>query len=112
MGVGLGSNFAASYAGEDAFALGEGSWDREINELGPLFGLGFLALRVSLALAVVIMAYRALRRNVLLPFYLLPTTALAILVSNLDQPTSQGFLTVLVSMLYIAAVKGDPSAEL
>jgi hypothetical protein len=107
MGIGLGSNFAAKYTGGESLALGEGALDREINELGPLFGLSFIVLRMVATATVGIMSYRALRKDIVLPLYLLPASLLAILVGNLDQPTSQGFIVVLMS-LSCASYKEEP----
>jgi len=106
-GIGLGSNFSATYSGSDSLALGEGSWDREMSELGPIVGFCFLALRVSISLILVVMTLHALRRHVLLPLLLLTATVLAILVGNLDQPTTQGFLTLLTVATFVG-MKGDP----
>jgi hypothetical protein len=106
-GIGLGSNFGGLYTGAGGLALGEGPWDRNVNELGSFIGLLFLALRVVLGVSLTVMAYRALRRGTVLPFYLLPTAALLVIIGALDQPTSQGFLVV-SSALSCAALKGDP----
>jgi len=106
-GMGLGSNFGAVYTGVGGLALGESPWDREVNELGPLPGLFFLALRVVLGASLIVMSYRVLRRGVLLPLYLMPTAALAILIGALDQPTSQGFLVILAALSWVA-LRGDP----
>jgi hypothetical protein len=106
-GIGLGSNFGGVYTGVGGLALGESPWDREINELGSFIGLLFLALRVVLGVSLMVMAYRTLRRGTVLPFYLLPTAALSVLIGALDQPTSQGFVVV-ISALCCAALKGDP----
>jgi hypothetical protein len=106
-GMGLGSNFGAVYTGVGGLALGESPWDREVNELGPLPGLFFLALRVVLGASLIVMSYRVLRRGVLLPLYLMPTAALAILIGALGQPTSQGFLVILAALSWVA-LRGDP----
>jgi hypothetical protein len=109
-GIGLGSNFGQTYTGGQSLELGEGSWEREMNELGPLFGFSFLALRVAVAVAISIQSFRALRRDIVLPLYLIPSAAVAVLVGNLDQPTSQGFLTIML-FLCCAALSGDPIPE-
>jgi hypothetical protein len=110
MGMGRGSNFAVSYMGGESLALGESAWDREVNELGSLFGLGFLFLRVIATATIGVMSFRALRRNIVLPLYLLPVSSIAILIGNLDQPTSQGFLVV-SAFLSCASFRADPSPE-
>jgi hypothetical protein len=107
-GIGLGSNFGGVYTGVGGLALGESPWDREVNELGSFIGLLFLALRVVLGVSLAVMAYRALRRGTVLPFYLLPAAVQLVLIGALDQPTAQGFLVV-VSALSWAALKGDPA---
>lgn len=109
-GIGLGSNFGQKYTGGQSLELGEGSWDREMNELGLLFGFPFLALRITVAVAISTLSFRALRRDTVLPLYLIPSAAVAVLVGNLDQPTSQGFLTITL-FLCCAALSGDPIPE-
>jgi hypothetical protein len=110
MGIGLGSNFAASYAGLNSLALGESAWDREVNELGPTVGLLFIALRVGICIVLAVFSIRRLRKRIFLPFYLLPLSVLAIIIGNLDQPTSQGFIIVL-TLISLIALNGDPAAE-
>jgi hypothetical protein len=109
-GIGLGSNFSASYLGSDSLSLGESSWNREVNELGPTIGFCFLALRATISLIIAVMTLRALRRHVFLPLLLLTSTVLAILIGNLDQPTTQGFLTLLTVVTFVG-MKDDPQAR-
>jgi hypothetical protein len=106
-GIGAGSNFAASVLAGDSLALGEGSWERETNELGAIPGLLFLAFRSGLAIIMALMAYRSLRDGNILPWCLSPIVILAVLMGGLDQPTAQGFL-VMFAGVFIAALKGDP----
>jgi hypothetical protein len=50
-GFGLGSGIlgaVAAITGERHFALAESEWNRIVLELGPVLGLGFIGLRVSL----------------------------------------------------------------
>jgi hypothetical protein len=108
-GIGLGSNFGGVYTGAGGLALGETQWDREINELGPIIGLPFIVLRVLLTLMLMVASFRALRRDIILPLYLLPTAAMAVLSSSLDQPTSQGFLVILTTLNCVALKDDLPS---
>jgi hypothetical protein len=90
-GIGSASNFASAYQqGYVTFALGEGAWERELYELGS-FGLIFLGLRMLLTILLVIMAFRALKKNSILSWYLLSGCVVNLLTGLLDQPTSQGF---------------------
>ena len=62
-GFGLGSGIlgaVAALTGERSFALAETEWDRVVLELGPIFGLGFIALRIAV---VAWLLWRALVAN-------------------------------------------------
>jgi hypothetical protein len=107
-GIGAGSNFAASVLAGDSLALGEGSWERETNELGAIPGLIFLAVRSSFAIIMMVMAYRSLISGNILPWCLSPVVVVAVLMGGLDQPTAQGFL-VMFSGVFLAALRGDPT---
>ena len=94
-GLGIGTNAAAGLlGGERGFGLAEGEWARVAMEGGPIFGLGFLLLRVSLCFYVgwVSLAAAERRRNPN-PLGLLIFSACVLLVlsGQFGQPTALGF---------------------
>lgn len=105
-GIGSGSTVAAALNGQNlaSFEYGEGSLQREVYELGSWLGLLFVAMRMMLAAALVVLSFKALRNGSLLPWYLMLPAALSLMQGSLDQTTSQGFVVVSIG-LSLAALK-------
>lgn len=109
-GIGMGSNFAAVLTtGNRSFLLGETEWERIVLEFGPIFGLMFLGVRVFAAIYIVVQASRALRRNNLLPWLLLPFVAPALVLYNFEMPTNLGFIVFGAGVCLAAAQKQTPA---
>ena len=104
-GLGLGSNFASSsIGGTMAFLAGENEWERVVIECGPVFGLLFMFARVGFGGYVVLQAYRALRRNRVLAWLLVPAVVPLMVITIMEQPTFLGFM-VFGSGLCLAAAR-------
>lgn len=102
-GVGLGSNVGAKFTtGKVGFNLGESELQRNINELGPLLGVAFIALRLSLFIYLLKRSLAALRRNDPLPLMLLSACGLLLINGQWGPPTILGF-TILGAGLCLAA---------
>lgn len=111
-GVGMGSNFAAVLTtGAASFLLAEGEWPRVVLEFGPVFGLGFMAMRVFLAIYVVLQAMRSLKRKDLLAWLLVPAVIPLLLMSIMEQPTYQGFMVFGVGLCLTAARAMRPATK-
>lgn len=92
LGLGMGTNFASGVLyGERLFLIAEGEWDRVVCESGPLLGFAYIGLRISLILAVLGKAFRALRDNDPLPFLILLSVAPSMLNGQFGVPTTLGF---------------------
>jgi hypothetical protein len=70
-GIGLGSNAGAFIkTGSKNFALAEEEWPKTVLELGPLFGLGYLAFRVLFTAQLFLQSLAAARNGNAVPMIL------------------------------------------
>jgi diacylglycerol kinase len=110
-GLGLGTNVGSQLTtGDRQFLIAEDEWPRLIGEIGPLFGLLIILIRTSLAVKLLISAYRSMKGGEFLPWLLMSYGFLLILQGGWAQPTSLGFCTV-VAGLSIAAFRNGDSDE-
>jgi hypothetical protein len=109
-GLGIGTNAGANLlTGKTVFLVSEGEWGRVIGELGPLLGILFIFIRVSLTAKIGLLAFKKMNTGVLLPWMLLSYVALNIPQGQFAQPSHLGF-AVLSAGLIIAALT-DPIVE-
>jgi hypothetical protein len=92
LGIGVGTN-VGSYilTGEHAFLLSEGEWGRIVLESGPILGLAFIMVRVSIGYILLIRSLQSLRRGDVLPVLLWSACVLNIVTGQWGPPTSMGF---------------------
>lgn len=91
-GLGSGTNVGAKLlTGEIEFLLAEDEWERVVLESGPIFGFGFLLLRLWMAAWIAWLAWRAARAGHCLPMLLFGTCAWAVVNGQLGQSTTLGF---------------------
>ncbi|MCX6967512.1 MAG: hypothetical protein NTZ46_06980 [Verrucomicrobia bacterium] len=93
-GLGIGTNAAAGLlSGQRGFGLAEGEWARVVKEGGPIFGMAFLLLRVSITFYLGWSALVSFRRRPPNPLGLLifSSCALLVLSAQFGQPTALGF---------------------
>jgi hypothetical protein len=111
-GIGMGSNVAAKLlTGGMGFLLSENEWERAMQELGPLLGLGFVGLRVALWVHLLLVSWRALRRESdLLPLLLTAAGFSPIMLQQWSQATQLGF-AVFIAGITLAAVNHPPEDE-
>jgi hypothetical protein len=94
-GLGMGTNVGAMLlSGKLTYLIAEGEWGRLIGEMGLLFGLLIIILRLSFCLQISILAFQRLKYNDLLPWMMLSFALLNIPQGQWAQPTSLGFSTV------------------
>jgi hypothetical protein len=86
-------------------------WERIVMEFGPIFGLMFLGLRVFCVIYLAQRSLRALRRNNMLPWLLLPVVAPPIIIYTLEQPTNLGFIVLGAGLLLAAARSEKPALD-
>ncbi len=108
-GIGMGTNVGAQLlSGNRGFLISEGEWGRLIGELGPLLGTLLILTRVLLSVDIAKHTWKSLKKGYLLPWLLLPTVIVNILIGQWAQPTSLGF-SVFFGGVLLAATKNDPS---
>lgn len=91
-GVGSGTQMAQGFmTGHHGFALGESEWPRLILEMGPMLGLAFILLRVSLCFKLIQVSYLALRQQNIWPALFAVEAVFMVINANWGQPTSLGF---------------------
>ena len=112
MGLGMGTNAAAGMlgGGKRSFLLAEGEWERVVKEGGPIFGVGFLLLRIVIALYLGLVAMEELARKRPFPLMILSACVLPVLNAQFGQPTALGF-AVFGAGLCLAAVNQTSPAE-
>jgi hypothetical protein len=103
-GLGLGTNGGAALAGfRGDFLVAEDEWSRAIGESGPLIGLSYMMMRVSLAFWAFLHSLKAARRGNLLPLALLGAAGPGLVLGQFGQPTSLG-ATVFTMGLWVASL--------
>jgi hypothetical protein len=76
------------------FMLAEGEWGRVLMEMGTVFGLAFILLRVVLTGWILREAYQHAKQGFTLPLLLFGSCALNLMSGQIAQPTLLGFTTM------------------
>lgn len=104
-GIGMGTNVGSQIlSGERKFLIAEGEWARVIGELGPLFGLFVIFLRLGISAQLTFAGYRSLVNGNMLPWLLLSFGLLILPQGGWAQPTALGFSTLMAGLI-IASLK-------
>jgi hypothetical protein len=104
-GIGMGTNVGSTLlSGGRYFLLSEGEWGRLIGELGPVFGLIVIFMRLKLAFSIFYRSFWKLNEGILMPWILASCGLLSVAQAGWAQPTSLGFC-VLLTGLILAALK-------
>ncbi|MEO6520471.1 MAG: hypothetical protein ABIN91_02265 [Mucilaginibacter sp.] len=104
-GIGMGTNVASMFLqGRRGFFVSEEEWGRIIAELGPIMGLGVIAIRVSLTFKIIRAGYKRLNQGDSLTWLLLSVGAIALAQGGWAQPTSLGF-SIIISGLMLASIR-------
>ncbi len=107
IGIGMGQGAAAIstlLGGKAEFLAGEGEFDRAIYEFGPFPGIAFMLFRLFLGLMILKAAVSRAREGEPLALLLVPMMLSGFVFAILEQPTSQGFM-VMVLAFSLAALK-------
>ena len=106
-GIGMGTNVGGQLlGGGKMYLIAEGEWERTIGELGYLFGLTVIFIRIGFTLKLLIGSYKKLALGDLLPWLLLSYAILEVSQGNWAQPTSLGF-SVFVGGLTLASINKE-----
>lgn len=111
LGMGMGTNAGAQLlVGKKVFLIAEHEWGRLVGEMGIMFGVAAIAIRMFLVASLFYRSWRAKEKNNLLPWLLLSFAALIILQGQWAQPTALGF-AVLSGGLVLASLKFRVSSK-
>ncbi len=100
LGMGMGTNVGANLlSSTGVFMISEDEWGRLIGEMGPLFGLALIMIRITLVYKITSAAYVQLSQGDLLPWILLSYGFMIMLNGQWAQPTSLGFCTMIGGLL-------------
>lgn len=103
-GIGLGTQSGAQLvSGKNTFLLEEWDWPRHVSELGPIFGVAYIGLRLAITIWLLRVALRCRTTGDLLPFCLWSVLLPILPAGNLAVPTHIGFVVVLGGLLLAAA---------
>ncbi|OOQ57074.1 hypothetical protein [Mucilaginibacter pedocola] len=110
-GIGMGTNAGARLliGRSDVFLIAEGEWGRLIGELGAIFGVAAIIVRLQLSIKMAIHAYKKLRMNDVLPWLMVSVSFQAVAQGQWAQPTALGF-GIIMGGLTIAAIKRPATA--
>ncbi|WP_375436910.1 hypothetical protein [uncultured Hymenobacter sp.] len=107
-GIGMGTNVGSMLlSGGTQFLIAEEEWARLIGEMGPLFGIIVIFLRVGFCVKVAFACYEKLSVGDFLPWILLSYGLLMIPQGQWAQPTALGFSTLIAGLL-IASLRSAP----
>lgn len=107
-GLGVGTNVGANaLTGQMQFLVSEGEWGRNLLEMGPLFGVLFLWLRVALVWDLGRRSFDAAKAGDLLPLLLFSACAVNLFNGQIAQPTILGF-TMLVAAFCAVCLRDRP----
>jgi hypothetical protein len=108
-GIGLGSNAGAFIkAGSKDFALAEEEWPKVILELGPLFGLGYLAFRVLFTAQLFLRALASARSGNSAPMILFGFCGILVFSSSYTLQNQMLSFTWLGVGLCLASMNVEP----
>ncbi|WBL26397.1 hypothetical protein [Zunongwangia sp. HGR-M22] len=106
-GLGLGTNAGSMMlTGETTFLIAEEEWGRLVGEMGILFGLAVIFIRLGLCVSMTLKAYAKLVLGQPLAWMLLSIGLLIIPQGQWAQPTALGF-GVLVGGFIMAAINSN-----
>lgn len=104
-GIGMGTNVGAMLiAGKTIYLISEMEWGRLVGELGFLFGIMVILIRVVFSVQISIQSFNKVRTGDILPWLLLSFGFVVIVQGQWAQPTILGFSTF-VGGLILASLK-------
>lgn len=108
-GIGLGTNVGAKLStGTRAFLAGESEWERLLIEMGPLLGITYIILRISITGMLAVRSFWLLRSGNLLPWLIFSSCLFLVLNGQWGQQTTLGFAILSAGMVLSAGqVKQD-----
>lgn len=110
LGLGMGTSIGSQILGGQGkfYLISEDEWGRVIGELGPLFGIIMILLRVSLSLSLVFKGFIDARRGEMLTWLLSSYGMMTIIQGQWAQPTSLGFAVLIAGLMLASQNKETP----
>ena len=110
-GLGMGANVGAMLlSGEAVFLLPEVEWGRILGEIGVVFGLLVIILRVQIGFGSLWKAFKKIGKGEYLSWLLLSTGFVVIIQGQWGQPTNLGFF-VITTGLVLASLEVENSLD-
>lgn len=105
LGIGMGTNAGNQLLTGDStgFLISEGEWGRLIGEMGLLFGITAILIRITLAVKIGVKSIKKISKGDILPWMLFASGFVGILQGQWAQPTNLGF-NVLIAGLTLASL--------
>lgn len=111
VGMGMGTNVGGVLlSGGRTFLVSEGEWGRLIGEMGALFGIAVIFIRLAISFKVALKSYSELKNGYVLAWMLLSSALLIFPQGQWAQPTTLGFSTLIMGLL-IAAFNHPPKPK-
>lgn len=106
-GIGMGTNVGSQLmTGGRTFLISEGEWGRILGEMGPLFGLFVIFIRIGLTAKITLASYHKLAVDDFLPWLLLSYGMITLSQGSWAQPTFLGF-SVMIGGLMLASLNSN-----
>ncbi|MBF4518059.1 hypothetical protein IRZ71_16965 [Flavobacterium sp. ANB] len=109
-GIGMYSNLGIQTFHLKDYKEADFEWLKIITEMGLIFGLIFILLRVKIVITIFFKALKKINQNDYLPWMLLSFGSMIILLGQLSQPTALGFFTLILGLL-IASLKKEQTVK-
>ncbi|MCF4102182.1 hypothetical protein L1I30_10925 [Gillisia sp. M10.2A] len=104
MGLGMGTSVGANIlvGNSGAYLIAEEEWPRVVGEMGMVFGMMVIFIRIGVVLEFLQKGWRAINKNNILPWMLMSFGMFNILQGQWSQPTTLGF-SILIGGLVMAS---------
>lgn len=103
-GIGVGTNMGASLlSGSTEFVLAEKEWERVVLEMGAPLGLLFISHRIILLGFLVSRCLPSWGSPQLLPLLLVTAAGFTLIIGQIGQPTTLGFVVIGVGLAFASA---------
>ena len=108
-GMGMGTNVGAKLlTGNTSYLIAEGEWGRIVGEMGPLFGLLIIFIRLHLGYKITVKSFSRMRHGDVLPWMLASFGIFTITQGLWAQPTCLGFSTMIGGLIIASFNNPEP----
>jgi hypothetical protein len=105
-GLGANTNVGLSILGNQSEdRISDYEWVRTISEIGPVLGIFFIIIRLKIFIGAIKLSIHKIKNNDFLPWMLLSYGGMQIIQGQIAQPTSLGFITLIIGLIYACGKK-------